>query len=100
MEATKEIVDSKITSTESSIQSDENILNTEATKETVDNEATSSQSTIQNDESNKNDSEYENICSICLDTIKDSDKGAPDCCAHVFCFDCIKKWSKVSTNFK
>ena len=33
-------------------------------------------------------------CTICLDTVKVG--GGLDSCIHVFCFDCIVKWSKVT----
>jgi hypothetical protein len=34
-------------------------------------------------------------CVICMDTI--TKRGQIDSCDHKFCFDCIVKWSKVST---
>ena len=33
-------------------------------------------------------------CNICYSKI--DVQGKIDCCAHVFCYKCIKKWSKVS----
>ena len=36
-------------------------------------------------------------CVICLeDTIKV--RGKIDCCEHLFCYDCILKWSKKANN--
>ena len=32
-------------------------------------------------------------CPICLETIKV--KGIINCCTHIYCFTCIKKWSKT-----
>ena len=35
-------------------------------------------------------------CVICLDAVKK--RGRIECCDHKFCFECIKKWSKVSSD--
>lgn len=33
-------------------------------------------------------------CSICLETI--TNKSHPDSCVHLFCLDCLRRWSYVS----
>ncbi|GIY44147.1 hypothetical protein CDAR_487051 [Caerostris darwini] len=34
-------------------------------------------------------------CAICLDSFMEQDLGYPDCCKHVFCFDCIERWAVI-----
>ncbi|GIY30750.1 PHD and RING finger domain-containing protein 1 [Caerostris darwini] len=34
-------------------------------------------------------------CSVCLEYFKGQDLGNPECCEHVFCFECINLWSEV-----
>lgn len=36
----------------------------------------------------------ETHCSICLEEF--TDKCYPDICIHMFCFECLKRWSAVS----
>jgi len=36
----------------------------------------------------------ETHCSICLEEL--TNKCYPDTCFHMFCFDCLKRWSIVS----
>lgn len=38
--------------------------------------------------------EYSDGCAICLSEFAFQKLGSPDCCDHIFCLDCIKKWSK------
>ena len=33
-------------------------------------------------------------CTICLQRLKDQLLGRPNCCAHVFCAECIIEWSQ------
>lgn len=40
----------------------------------------------------EDDKDEEDICCICLDSIKV--RGKLDSCDHRYCFDCIKRWSK------
>lgn len=35
-----------------------------------------------------------NICVICYSSIKEEKKCFPECCLHIFCFECLCKWSK------
>ncbi|VUZ53667.1 unnamed protein product [Hymenolepis diminuta] len=32
-------------------------------------------------------------CSICFDQLR-KPLGIPECCKHVFCFDCLRKWTE------
>ena len=33
-------------------------------------------------------------CSICLMRLKSQQMGTPNCCAHLFCAECIIEWSQ------
>lgn len=35
-----------------------------------------------------------NICVICYSSVKENQKCFPSCCLHIFCFECLCKWSK------
>lgn len=35
-----------------------------------------------------------NTCVICYSTVQDGQKSFPSCCLHIFCFDCLCKWSQ------
>ncbi|CRL03306.1 CLUMA_CG016369, isoform A [Clunio marinus] len=35
-----------------------------------------------------------NICVICYSSVKEGQKSFPECCLHIFCFECLCKWSK------
>ncbi|GIY28568.1 hypothetical protein CEXT_777361 [Caerostris extrusa] len=39
-------------------------------------------------------------CSVCLEYFKGQDLGNPECCEHVFCFECINLWSEVKVDTK
>ena len=32
-------------------------------------------------------------CSICFNIVKS--KASPNCCSHIFCFPCLRKWMKI-----
>lgn len=35
-----------------------------------------------------------NICVICYSSVKEGQKSFPECCLHIFCFECLCRWSK------
>jgi len=36
-------------------------------------------------------------CPVCLMSLKEQLLGTPNNCPHVFCFECIQEWAKVSS---
>ena len=45
-----------------------------------------------------NETETPSTCGICLDELSASTQAQINSCDHIFCFECILKWSKVGEN--
>lgn len=44
------------------------------------------------------DDQPDHMCSICYEDAQSKNRGVLETCNHIFCFDCIVKWSKAGRN--
>ena len=44
---------------------------------------------------NKKESE---VCTICIEELKDDTCASIDCCDHKFCFGCVNSWAEQASN--